>query len=169
MGGHYWGALGYLLAGVMAALFIVIGINVIREWWWELGLGIAILIGMLSAFSEAPSFNVQSAQTELLEKFIEMDTNPSAWQLNAEERKLVSKGLWICNLQGLADISELASNLFKAEKYGPIMTLLDGLASSKDKPEKKCLDYYKEIKKTKPEAFALFDKHFPEIGNKKIE
>ncbi len=67
-------------------------------------------------------------------------------------------------MQGTADISQATTDFVKLEHFGPIMTLLDGLNSIiSSPPQKNCLDYYREIRKSKPEVFINFESKYPRL------
>lgn len=163
--GHFIGAIGYLLAGTMAACFFIPWLKVIEEWWWILGTGIALLIGFFTVVSDSPAFdiNIQYAQAELLQEFMNMNIAPNEWKLNANERKLAEQGFFVCTMQGTVDLSQATTELAKLERFGPIMSLLDGLNSITSPPQKNCLDYYRELRKSKPEAFINFESKYPKL------
>ncbi len=95
--GHFIGAVGYLLAGTMAACFIILWFKVIEEWWWMLGTGIALLIGFFTIVSDSPAFdiNIQDAQAALLQEFMNMNIAQNEWKLNANEKNWLSKDFFL--------------------------------------------------------------------------
>lgn len=157
---HWLGAIGFFLAGLMAALFFLFLPGLVWDEWWYRALGgIGLCLGIYAAFSASPAANMdlQTTRDGLLEAFIWAGSGHTA-HLNAAEQSLAEKGVMTCAIEGTMDLSNLVFELQKANYFGPLMTLADGVASIfNEKKSMNCLTYYYALRKTKPEAFILFE------------
>ncbi len=159
---HWWGAFGYLCAGFMGSIFLLVGWEIIEEWWYKLMGGGLLIFSIFSVIFESPGIqpNVQQAQLELFQTLLEMNTRSNP--LNSIERTLIERATIVCADQGIMDLNQLTGDLVKAQRFGPIMTLIDGLNSTATKKtSKNCLDYYQELRKSQPSSFILFESHNP--------
>jgi len=164
-GEHYWAFAGFIVAGLAAAASVVFW-----EDWTEprsyLPPLVSIVFTFLSvsdAFSTSHALNSEEtkAQVAFLQKLIDLDNDPA--ELDDSERVLVKKAIGACSMQGAKDNVELINNAQKALRMGPGTTLIDGVDSQLDseKPPQRCLDYYRELRKTKAKLFSSLEQTFP--------
>lgn len=148
----------------MGAIFSLLGWDIVKEWWYQLlGMGL-LFFSIFSVFIETQGIqpNVQQAQLELFQTLTDMSAGLNYGPLNPKERELVDRAIMVCATQGEIDLYKMTVDLEKAQRFGPIMTLFDGLNSmTTTKAPMRCLDYYHELRKSKPSAFILFESQNP--------
>jgi hypothetical protein len=82
--------------------------------------------------------------------------------LDSRESKLVNMALRACNSQPHVDQLDLVVNLQKALYFGPGLSLADGVNSELSVDTRvRCLDYYRELRKTRPEFFITLERDHP--------
>jgi hypothetical protein len=164
---HFLGAVVFFVAGILGAIFTLVGWSAFEATWYQFSCGIFTLFCIMASFqlSPAPQFDVQRAQFGLMSTLLNI-TNVSLRQpLDGRERALAEKAITVCGQQGNADFQDLTIDLEKALRFGPIMTLFDGMATlaQGDRPMR-CLDYYRELRKTRPDLFRGFEKENPVVA-----
>ncbi len=162
--GHWLGGIGYCWTGMLAFILVLFGYSVIEEWWYQLASGLLLLFSIFAVTQESPAINIDltKAQNDLLLITVEF-ASQSHVGFDQREIELIDSARIVCALQPIADNKQLAADLMKAQKLGPITSLLDGIwSNSSDKKQpKRCLDYYVELRKTKPSLFTTFGQNNP--------
>lgn len=160
--GRYWGAACFLVAGVTWGLTLAI-FDVVYN---EPGLLIIPVLALATTglsiadvFSSSNALNAKlvDAQTDLVKILMEADGPFTS--LSGVEKKLVNKAFITCAIQDKVDALDLAVGAYKAVYFGPALTVADGINSAMSAPQPvRCLDYYRELRKTRPELFTQFEK-----------
>ncbi|MDH2077204.1 hypothetical protein [Pseudomonas atacamensis] len=162
--GRFLGAAGFVAAGIALAVTVLFW-----EQWMNPGFWIASVcataltffsIGDVLTSSHAVNFNEIEAQNDFLSLII----NLQGWSspMSLREKKLVKAAFKVCALQGAQDQQELVIGAQKAIYFGSTVTLVDGVNSAliTEHPVR-CLDYYRELKKTQPQLFVKFERNHP--------
>lgn len=163
--GRWLAAAGFVAAGATWGLRFVLW-DVANAWPVTL---FATAVTLFSIFdvvfsSNAINLKEQDAQQEFTHMLLEVQFGPP--RMSPTEKKLVSDAFTICALQTNHDQMEFVLNAQKAIYLGPALTLADGVNSVLDaKPSVRCLDYYRELRKTQPGLFVRLERHHPWLLN----
>ncbi|MGV6394020.1 hypothetical protein ACTUVN_003253 [Pseudomonas caspiana] len=160
--GRYWGAACFLIAGIAWGLTLALYDIV----YGEPGLLLIPLLALATTgfsiadvLSSSKAFNAKlaGAQADFVNILIHADGPYTS--LSSSEKKLVVKASITCVVQDKVDVFDFAINAYKAVYFGPALTVVDGINSAMSGPQPvRCLDYYGELRKTKPELFTQFEK-----------
>ncbi|WAT31781.1 hypothetical protein [Pseudomonas sp. GXZC] len=161
---RYWAAAGFVAGGIACAATVVL--------WEAMGGSVSLLLSMFSlavtifsvldVFSSSYALNQREidAQRDFVEVLVHEQFEFS--RLDGDNRQLVAKAFKACVLQSYADQQDFVVNAGKAVYFGPGLTLVDGLSSRLDgKHPVRCLDYYRELRKTQAHLFLRMEKHHP--------
>lgn len=162
--GRYWGAAGCFAAGLALAFTILL-----YDGYVSLEFGIAsvcavalTLFSILETFTSSHLVNRQegAAQAEFVSHLLRLEGGSA--HLNATERKLVTEALRSCVTQGWRDGLDLTISAQKALYFGPALTLADEAnAAFQDRRPLRCLDYYRELRRTQPTLFMRMERRHP--------
>jgi len=162
--GRFLGGAGFVAAGIALAVTVVFW-----ELWMSPGYWIAPVcataltffsIGDVLTSSHAVNFNEIEAQNDFMSLIINLQGGLSP--MNLREKRLVEAAFKVCVLQGIQDQQELVIGAQKAIYFGSAMTLVDGVNSAlTSEHPSRCLDYYRELRKTKPQIFVNFERNHP--------
>lgn len=162
--GRFLGGAGFIAAGIALAVTVVFWEKWMSPGFWVAPVCAAALtflsIGDVLTSSHAVNFNEIEAQNDFLSLIINLHGGLSPMSLR--EKKLVEAAFKACALQGTQDQQELVIGAQKAIYFGSALTLADGVNSALtiEQPVR-CLDYYRELKKTQPQLFVRFERNHP--------
>lgn len=158
--GRFWGACGFLVAGVAGSATVILWESYIDPMFWLAPiLGAALTIfSVLDVFTSSHAVNSKeiAAQDDFVSLLIHLEVNGS--RMSARERALTAEAFKVCALQTNYDQLELVGNAQKAIYLGSTLTLVDGINSAMagERPLR-CLDYYRELRKTQAPLFARME------------
>lgn len=165
--GHFWGAASFVVAGVACgitfACFEEVSAN---PSFWPLTVlaGAATIFSVYDVFLSSPATDMkeQAAAIDLVSLLLPLDMDSQGLHLSTAERTLIHRGVVVCSMQQNTDVLDLTVNAQKAISYGPTATLIDGVDSAlAQKKDIRCLDYYRELRKTQAGLFVFFEKQHP--------
>lgn len=162
--GRYWGGAGFVTAGIALATTIVLFEHWMSPAFWFAPVCAALLtsFSILDAFTSSHLVNLKEAeaQSDFLKSLIYLEAGTSP--LTAREKQLANEAFKVCVMQGSQDQMELVVNAQKALSFGSALTLVDGANSAlAGKQPVRCLDYYRELRKTQNQLFTEMEKKHP--------
>ncbi len=161
---RYWGAAGCFAAGLASAFTILLYDGYVST---QFGIASVFAIALtffsiLETFTSSPLVNRQEgdAQTEFILQLLQLEGGSA--HLNSKERKLVTEALKSCVTQGWRDGLDLTISAHKALYFGPALTLVDEAnAAFQDGRPLRCLDYYRDLRRTQPSLFTRMERRHP--------
>ncbi|MEN5216352.1 hypothetical protein ABE484_10905 [Pseudomonas pudica] len=162
--GRYWGGAGFFTAGIAFATAIVLFEHWLSPTFWFAPVCAALLttFSVLDAFTSSHLMNLKEAdaQRDFLKALINLEAGASP--LSAQEKQVAIRAFKVCAIQGELDQLDLVVNSQKALYYGSGLTLADGVNSALDGDQPlRCLDYYRELRKTQPQLFIQIERMHP--------
>lgn len=161
---RYWGAAGYLAAGLALAITILLFEDVMSPSFWLASTCTAALtlFSILDTFTSSHLANLKEAeaQSDFVTELMQLEAGSA--RLNSRERRIVTAALKTCVVQGYSDGMDMVVSAQKSIYFGPTLSLADGVNSAlqSERPPR-CLDYYRELRKTQPQLFIQMEKSHP--------
>lgn len=151
---HHWiSAVGYLIAGLLTGLLILLGISSNYEHpAFVFGFGVVSALGLLAVFSEHRAF--EHGRAEVLAEGVDVFVRLDPLQCPIAPSRvhyLQEAGVKACAMQGISDQLDAAQALHRANVVPPEMSVPDGMlqAFEKDKPDP-CIRLLREIQQSCP-------------------
>ncbi|WDH55350.1 hypothetical protein PUP75_11340 [Pseudomonas chlororaphis] len=162
--GRFLGGAGSIAAGIALAVTVVFWEQCMSPGFWLAPVCATALtyfsIGDVLTSSHAVNSNEIEAQNDFLNLIINSQGGLSP--ISLREKKLVEAAFKACALQGIQDQQDLIVGAQKAIYFGSALTLADGVNSALTSEHPvRCLDYYRELRKTQPQLFVRFERNHP--------
>ncbi|MDD2056566.1 hypothetical protein N5D52_14930 [Pseudomonas sp. GD03860] len=161
---RYWGAAGCLAAGLALAITILLFEDVMSPSFWLASTCTAALtlFSILDTFTSSHLVNLKEAdaQNDFVTELMQLEAGSA--RLNSREKGIVTEALKTCVVQGYSDGMDMVVSAQKSIYFGPTLSLADGVNSALqiERPPR-CLDYYRELRKTQPQLFMQMEKSHP--------
>lgn len=159
---RYWGFAVFSTAGIaLAATIIFIKDCMSPKFWFSsVCAALLILFSVFDVITSSHLFKEAEAQRDFLRTLIELEIGPS--NLTVQEKRFASQAFRVCAVQNELDQMGLVVNSYKALYFGSVLTLADGTNSLLTREQSfRCLDYYRELRKTQPQIFITLERLHP--------
>lgn len=161
---RYWGAAGCFAAGAALAITILLYDEGMSSNFWLASVcaSALTLFSILDTFTSSHLVNPKEAeaQNDFVKELIQLEAGSA--RLNSRERRIVTAAFKTCVVQGYSDGMDMVVSAQKSIYFGPTLSLADGVNSAlqSERPPR-CLDYYRELRKTQPQLFMRMEKAHP--------
>ncbi|TFY89077.1 hypothetical protein DYL59_12935 [Pseudomonas kairouanensis] len=160
---RYWSALAFIAAGLSISYAVLTweGIGSNPSAWATLFSSVLTVASLFDVLTSSHAFNQDEANAQA-DFNVLMISRVDLTAYTEVEKKLIEDARVACTAQPGIDYRAFGTESQKAIHFGPGLTTLDGIASSlAHKQPSRCLDFYRELRKTQGPLFKQLEEDHP--------